>query len=610
MESIIKMFHITPPKDVILNKDIHKVFRLPISYVEHDKLFDLNSTVANDLELTKPPIEDISGSLIASNTMYEHLLNPQNQFASALVPEWSKHFTTDIDFLKQTQQILKNVDYISNENNDYVDYDKFSKLWKDLKQDNHNFMDKYSFIEFDIARHLNESSTFLQALSFVNMASPALSFFIPIIFLIFPFIILKIQGIPIDLTTYFNTLKNIAKNHFIGSIIKNVQNISWTSLFYLSMTIGLYGLQIYQNYMACIRFYNNISRINRHISFLKDYILVSTLNIDKFVELNSQYSMYKDFCTMSSFHSSKLKDIYNDIKDIEPFEPKLSKISEIGYLLRCFYHLHTNPEYENSLRYSAGFNGFIFNLRGVRENMISKNINCATFNNTTTTIEGLYYPALVQDKHVKNNCSFDKNIIITGPNASGKTTLLKSASINIILSQQFGVGFYDQCSINPYTHIHSYLNIPDTSARDSLFQAESRRCKDIIDVIDGCDDTNRHLCIFDELYSGTNPDEATKAAYAFLKYLSVKPNVDFALTTHYHKLCKKIKKDPNMKNFKMDIKMNDGRIEEYTFKLKKGVSNVKGGLSILEEMKYPTAILSCFYKQNGKKDTNKIIHDE
>jgi hypothetical protein len=602
MESFKKMFYITPPRDIILNKDIHKVFRLPILYVEQDKLFTLNPIVANDLELTTPQIEDISGTPIESNTMYQHLLKPQNKFASALLPEWSKYFTSDTDFLEQTQNIIQNVDYISSENEECINCDKFLELWKDLKQDNNHFMDKYSFIEWDIASHLNESATFLQALSFVNMASPALSFFIPILFFIFPFIILKIQGIPIDIATYVNTLKNIAKNHFIGSIIKTAQNVSWSSLLYLSMTIGLYGLQIYQNYIACMRFYNNISRINEHISFLKDYILATTLNIDKFVELNSHHSTYTNFCTLSSIHSDNLKDIYNEIKDIATFEPKISKLTEIGYLLRCFYHLHTNSSYENSLRYSAGFNGFISNLRGVRENMISTNVNLATFNDKTTTINGLYYPSLVDKKHIKNSCSFDKNIVITGPNASGKTTFLKSASINIILSQQFGVGFYDECSINPYTHIHSYLNIPDTSARDSLFQAESRRCKDIIDVIDGSGDTNRHLCIFDELYSGTNPDEATKAAYAFLRYLSNKQNVDFALTTHYHKLCKKIKNKHNIRKYKMDVKTNNGRIEEYTFKLKEGVSTVKGGLSILEEMKYPTAILSCFYKQNSKTD--------
>jgi hypothetical protein len=132
-------------------------------------------------------------------------------------------------------------------------------------------MERYSFIEWDIARYLNESSISSNALSFVNMASPALSFFIPILFLIFPFIILKLQGIPIDFTTYFNTLKNIAKNHFIGIYITNCKNVSWSSLFYIAVTAGLIRLQIYQNYRACIRFYNNISRINDHIHNLKQY---------------------------------------------------------------------------------------------------------------------------------------------------------------------------------------------------------------------------------------------------------------------------------------------------------------------------------------------------
>ena len=310
--------------------------------------------------------------------------------------------------------------------------------------------------------------------------------------------------------------------------------------------------------------------------------------------MNSQHSTYKNFCTLSSCHSDKLKDIYNEIKDIAPFKPKISKIAEIGYLLKSFYHLHTNAEYENSLRYSAGFNGFVSNLRGVRENTISKNVNLATFNNKNTTMNGLYYPALVQEKHVKNSCSFDKNIIITGPNASGKTTFLKSASINIILSQQFGVGFYDECSINPYTHIHSYLNIPDTSARDSLFQAESRRCKDIIDIINENNDTSkhRHFCIFDELYSGTNPTEAAQAGKAFLKYLSRYSNVSFMLTTHYLSICKHLKRSSRIQNYKMDVNVLDDGNHEYKYKLKKGISRIKGAIRVLKDLEYPIEILN------------------
>ena len=119
-------------------------------------------------------------------------------------------------------------------------------------------------------------------------------------------------------------------------------------------------------------------------------------------------------------------------------------------------------------------------------------------------------------------------MIISAPNKGGKTTILKTSAINIIFSQQFGCGFYKSANIKPYTHIHSYLNIPDTSERDSLFQAESRRCKDIIDIIVENNDTHyRHFCIFDELYSGTNPTEATQAGKAFLEYLSSYDSVTF-----------------------------------------------------------------------------------
>jgi len=600
MFSIKNIFHITEPKQSILDKDIYKIFRLPIEFLPSENIFTLNNNVASDLEMIAPPVQDISGQIIQSNTMYNYLLTPQNKFAVTIIPEWSKYFTNNIEFLKHSQNVIDNIDYIIKDQ-DSLNCDEFLDFWKDCKQDNLNFMERYSFIEWDIARYLNESPGFLQMLSFTNMASPILSFFIPIFFLIFPFIILKLKGIPIDMNTYFNTLKTIAKNHFIGIILRNTENISWTSLFYILGAAGLYFLQIYQNYRACVRFYNNISRINTHINNLKQYLTFSIHKMDLFIDLNSNYHTYSDFCNLTRYHSDQLKVLLTEIESIKTFKPTFSKLTEIGYLLKSFYRLHTNEFYENALRYSVGFNGFLFNLKGIRTNILSKNINRASFDtNETTTMKGMYYPALIDESYVKNDCSFHKNIIITGPNASGKTTILKSTSINIILSQQFGVGFYDSCVINPYTYVHSYLNIPDTSGRDSLFQAESRRCKEIIDIIDQSSHNDRHLCIFDELYSGTNPDEATKSAYALLLYLSEKKNVDFALTTHYHKLCKKIKKKHNMKNYMMDVITDQDSIINYTFLLKKGISNIKGGVTILEEMKYPKFILNCIYKQNKK----------
>jgi DNA mismatch repair ATPase MutS len=186
------------------------------------------------------------------------------------------------------------------------------------------------------------------------------------------------------------------------------------------------------------------------------------------------------------------------------------------------------------------------------------------------------------------------NIIITGPNASGKTTQLKTTAINIILTQQFGVGFYTSCELLPYTHIHSYLNIPDTSGRDSLFQAEARRCKEILDVVATSDtDSTRHFCVFDELFSGTNAEEATSASFGFLKYLQGFTNVDFILTTHFVKLCQKVEKDGALRiaNYMMDAELCDTEIV-FTYDMIPGISKIKAAKLILIQMGFPDEIIS------------------
>ena len=266
------------------------------------------------------------------------------------------------------------------------------------------------------------------------------------------------------------------------------------------------------------------------------------------------------------------------------------KITEIGYLLKMFYELHSNISYEKSLKYSVGFNGYIHHLHSIYKNVQNDNLNYTKFDTSSRTkIKEQYYPSYVDKEHIKNTCIINKNII-TGPNASGKTTLLKTTALNIIFSQQYGVGFYKSCTLNPYAHIHSYLNIPDTSGRDSLFQAESRRCKEILTNIQD-NPNDRHFTIFDELFSGTNPAEATKSAYAFLLYLSQYDNVDYVLTTHYTSICKKLEKKVKLQNYKMDVHMNENGHIKYTYRIKKGISKIQGATLILEEMKYPNEII-------------------
>jgi hypothetical protein len=171
----------------------------------------------------------------------------------------------------------------------------------------------------------------------------------------------------------------------------------------------------------------------------------------------------------------------------------------MGYLLKCYYELYSNQDYEEALLFSFGFEGYMNNLSGVAENLRDNIISYATIDVSGNCKLGKqYYPPLMNENPVKNDCSFYKNMIISSPNAGGKTTMIKTTTINIIFTQQLGCGFYQSCVLNPYTHIHSYLNIPDTSGRDSLFQAESRRCKEIIDIIHANSEEgrHRHFCIW------------------------------------------------------------------------------------------------------------------
>ena len=92
-----------------------------------------------------------------------------------------------------------------------------------------------------------------------------------------------------------------------------------------------------------------------------------------------------------------------------------------------------------------------------------------------------------KDSKALRDVSFDveagEMLFLTGHSGAGKTTILKATIINVLLSQQLGYGFYKKGIITPFDVIHCYLNIPDTNSRDSLFQAEARRCFNILESI-------------------------------------------------------------------------------------------------------------------------------
>jgi len=603
--------------------ELTSVFKLPIQYLDSKELHSISPIVAEDLELCKDRVTH-DGPASSSNggkSMYDIVFQPSHLFGKKMEKEWSKQFTSNIDFLEDSQTVIENMEEYSIQPSYTVNHTNIMEIWNSVREDKY-FMEKYGFMEWNILRYLNTSTSFLQSLSILNSVSPLTSLLIPIILLLIPFVILKIRGITVDFKVYIDVLKDIARGHLIGKAILSIENFSAANFGYLIAMGGLYFLQIYQNITSFFRFYNNIRKINIHLTELKSYIDYSIENMKWFIEKNQNISTYEAFRNDIVRHVYILEKIRHELNDVYEFRHSLHKFTQIGYMLRCYYLLHSVDEYAEALSFSFGFEGYIDNIKGIYKYSKKGIVSKGTFDiSKSTNISQQYYPThvLTEKKYIKNDCNLEKNIIITGVNASGKTTTLKMTAINVIFTQQFGFGFYESCSIHPYTHIHSYLNIPDTSGRDSLFQAESRRCKEIIqniqatEEVDGevdgnkdesagmsRDNESRHFCIFDELYSGTNPIEATKSAYAFLLYISKYENVDFILTTHYTSICQKIVETDRIENYEMVVEpIKDGF--NYTYKLKKGICLIQGAIEILKSMDYPVEIIDTIVQYEDDK---------
>ncbi len=555
-------------------------FRYPIEYLDKSLFFRLKPNVATDLEI------DGSGE----SNLYTNICTPSSTFAKDAMAEMSQTYTTDMAYLKQTQKVIdrsKMKNQLCNINEDFCrEYQEIKDGWE-----HEGFKEKYSFLEWEMVDHLNYSSEFLQALSFINLSSPLLSLLIPVIFLIFPFILIRMKNIPITFAEYLDTLKEISRHHFIGKML-NIKSFSFENLVYIVGIGALYCLQMYQNIQSCIRFYQNTRQVNMHLVLLKKYVSQSRKNIQTFVELHFKKSRYRLFCKKSGEVAKVLEKMEGELSFITDFSVSFSKFRQIGYMLKAYYMFYSIPEYRQCLEYSAKFHGYLQCLQGIRENVEKGYLGKTKYySGSSLKIKNMFYLAHMGEDAVTNDCKLEKNRIITGVNASGKTTFLKSVAINVILSQQFGYGCFSECKMTPYEHIHSYLNIPDTSGRDSLFQAESRRCKEIIDNIEK-NKGGRHFCIFDELYSGTNPEEATKSAISFLKYLAKRKNVDFILTTHYLDVCYSLEDNPRIENYKMCVNESENGRIEYTYKMEVGISDMKGGIEILKTMDYPEEILN------------------
>jgi len=186
---------------------------------------------------------------------------------------------------------------------------------------------------------------------------------------------------------------------------------------------------------------------------------------------------------------------------------------------------------------------------------------------------------------VPNNFGENGCVVLTGPNAGGKTTSIRALLQNILLGQTFGVAAAQKFEFTMFDVIHSYLNISDDIMNGlSLFASEVKRAQEILERIKLLQPTQKFFFALDELFTGTAAQEGEACAYEFVKRIMGFDGVQFIYATHFGKLKELAKESGLCTNYKVDAptKNAEGKLV-YPYTLSLGANEVNVALDIARE---------------------------
>lgn len=202
---------------------------------------------------------------------------------------------------------------------------------------------------------------------------------------------------------------------------------------------------------------------------------------------------------------------------------------------------------------------------------------------TALSIQAGYHP-LLQDP-VCNSVGTKKGILITGSNASGKSTFLKMTAINAILAQTIHTCTALAYEGNVFRIFSSMSLRDDLQGGDSYYIVEIKALKRIL--IASAAEDRPVLCFVDEVLRGTNTVERIAASTQILKSLAIKNTICFA-ATHDIELTDLL--DGDYENYHFTESIRDGDIV-FPYQLYPGKATGRNAIRLLEIMGYDQDII-------------------
>ena len=204
-------------------------------------------------------------------------------------------------------------------------------------------------------------------------------------------------------------------------------------------------------------------------------------------------------------------------------------------------------------------------------------------NHPIVNASGLYHILLSHPVAYDITLDHEKNFLfLTGANMAGKSTFIKSVGAAVFLAH-IGMGVpaaFMQLTL--FDGLLSNINVVDNIVKgESYFYNEVQRVKNTILKIN---DGRKWLILIDELFKGTNVQDAMKCSTVVIEGLIKIKNSLFILSTHLYEIGEMLKEHNNIA-FKYFETMVDDEQLKFSYQLKEGISNDRLGYLILKREK-------------------------
>ena len=546
------------------------------------------------------------------------------------------HPIYDIDLLKRRQKMIMDIGRVSN-----LIVPKLKEIrllenelvwfWNDAHMRHLDLMNDLIYFNYDFIPFFNLNDVLNRnekALMITNMykivVSPLMVALTPIVSFIVPLIVFMIQqrrlGLNMSFFELFNMyLKVIYQFNPIEMFTKPSTQTYLASFMSKAFYVFMYLQNIYYSYQSSKNTHQMINVIHEKLNKMAKYIKLSEeiqeicekagmKRLDTFVE--------KDDEIKENLHFTKkhFTDSTSGSKISDTFSHDPSLLSHKGIILRAFQQFRKEKQkMHSSFQYIAYIDAiqsiYQLSIESTKENPYCMTEYLEDRKKPNVIIRDIWHPYLNQSvttHAIKNDLQMKNNILITGPNAAGKSTFIKSVIVNILFAQTICIASAENFKITPFRMIETYLHIPDSKGSQSLFEAEMYRSRDYLERLKELDSNDFSFIVLDEIFSSTNYIEGFSGAYAILKKIGTFQNTLSMTTTHYSDL-EKLEKDTKgrFENYKFEVTYDEEKKIHFHYKLLRGTSRQYIALDLLERNGFDADIIKDAIEMSKKiKITN------